>query len=168
MKTASSTCRSARSTSTTAWAAETASPPASSTACSPARHRLGAGLRRGPRRAGHDHSRRHQHRDPGRSRTPHQRRLCENRKIAASSRRGRHAGNHSPDQISNASASFPFCARETRPGARRGASHARRRVTVVEVTMTVPGAVDLLKELKREYGSEAAARLRHRNHCRPG
>ena len=27
-------------------------------------------------------------------------------------------------------------------------------VTVVEVTMTVPGAVDLLKELKREYGSE--------------
>ena len=26
-------------------------------------------------------------------------------------------------------------------------------VTVVEVTMTVPGAVDLLKELKREYGS---------------
>ena len=27
-------------------------------------------------------------------------------------------------------------------------------VTVVEVTMTVPGAVDLLKELKREYGDE--------------
>jgi len=27
-------------------------------------------------------------------------------------------------------------------------------VNVVEVTMTVPGAVDLLKELKREYGSE--------------
>lgn len=27
-------------------------------------------------------------------------------------------------------------------------------VTVVEVTMTVPGAVDLLKELKSEYGSE--------------
>ena len=27
-------------------------------------------------------------------------------------------------------------------------------VTVVEVTMTVPGAVDLLKELRREYGSE--------------
>jgi 2-dehydro-3-deoxyphosphogluconate aldolase/(4S)-4-hydroxy-2-oxoglutarate aldolase len=27
-------------------------------------------------------------------------------------------------------------------------------VTVVEVTMTVPGAVDLLVELKREYGSE--------------
>jgi len=27
-------------------------------------------------------------------------------------------------------------------------------VTVVEVTMTVPGAVDLLAELKREYGSE--------------
>ena len=27
-------------------------------------------------------------------------------------------------------------------------------VTVVEVTMTVPGAVDLLKELKREYGAE--------------
>jgi 2-dehydro-3-deoxyphosphogluconate aldolase/(4S)-4-hydroxy-2-oxoglutarate aldolase len=27
-------------------------------------------------------------------------------------------------------------------------------VTVVEVTMTVPGAVDLLKELKREYGSQ--------------
>jgi 2-dehydro-3-deoxyphosphogluconate aldolase/(4S)-4-hydroxy-2-oxoglutarate aldolase len=27
-------------------------------------------------------------------------------------------------------------------------------VTVVEVTMTVPGAVDLLKELKREYGGE--------------
>jgi 2-dehydro-3-deoxyphosphogluconate aldolase/(4S)-4-hydroxy-2-oxoglutarate aldolase len=27
-------------------------------------------------------------------------------------------------------------------------------VTVVEVTMTVPGAVDLLKELKREYGSK--------------
>ena len=26
-------------------------------------------------------------------------------------------------------------------------------ITVVEVTMTVPGAVDLLKELKREYGS---------------
>src|SRR5579859_7415598 len=26
-------------------------------------------------------------------------------------------------------------------------------VTVVEVTMTVPGAIDLLKELKREYGS---------------
>ena len=26
-------------------------------------------------------------------------------------------------------------------------------VTVVEVTMTVPGAVDLLKELKKEYGS---------------
>jgi 2-dehydro-3-deoxyphosphogluconate aldolase/(4S)-4-hydroxy-2-oxoglutarate aldolase len=27
-------------------------------------------------------------------------------------------------------------------------------VTVVEVTMTVPGAVDLLKELKKEYGSD--------------
>src|ERR1039457_2669566 len=27
-------------------------------------------------------------------------------------------------------------------------------VTIVEVTMTVPGAVDLLKELKREYGSD--------------
>ena len=27
-------------------------------------------------------------------------------------------------------------------------------VTVVEVTMTVPGAIDLLKELKKEYGSE--------------
>ena len=27
-------------------------------------------------------------------------------------------------------------------------------VTVVEVTMTVPGAVDLLKELKQEYGSK--------------
>lgn len=27
-------------------------------------------------------------------------------------------------------------------------------VTVVEVTMTVPGAIDLLKELKREYGSQ--------------
>jgi 2-dehydro-3-deoxyphosphogluconate aldolase/(4S)-4-hydroxy-2-oxoglutarate aldolase len=27
-------------------------------------------------------------------------------------------------------------------------------VTVVEVTMTVPGAVDLLKELKQEYGAE--------------
>jgi 2-dehydro-3-deoxyphosphogluconate aldolase / (4S)-4-hydroxy-2-oxoglutarate aldolase len=27
-------------------------------------------------------------------------------------------------------------------------------VTVVEVTMTVPGAIDLLKELKREYGAE--------------
>jgi 2-dehydro-3-deoxyphosphogluconate aldolase/(4S)-4-hydroxy-2-oxoglutarate aldolase len=27
-------------------------------------------------------------------------------------------------------------------------------VTVVEVTMTVPGAVDLLKELKQEYGNE--------------
>jgi 2-dehydro-3-deoxyphosphogluconate aldolase/(4S)-4-hydroxy-2-oxoglutarate aldolase len=27
-------------------------------------------------------------------------------------------------------------------------------VTVVEVTMTVPGAVDLLKELKEEYGSK--------------
>ena len=27
-------------------------------------------------------------------------------------------------------------------------------VTVVEVTMTVPGAVDLLKELKREYGGQ--------------
>jgi 2-dehydro-3-deoxyphosphogluconate aldolase/(4S)-4-hydroxy-2-oxoglutarate aldolase len=27
-------------------------------------------------------------------------------------------------------------------------------VTVVEVTMTVPGAVDLLKELKREYGAK--------------
>jgi 2-dehydro-3-deoxyphosphogluconate aldolase/(4S)-4-hydroxy-2-oxoglutarate aldolase len=27
-------------------------------------------------------------------------------------------------------------------------------VTVVEVTMTVPGAVDLLKELKNEYGTE--------------
>ena len=27
-------------------------------------------------------------------------------------------------------------------------------VTVVEVTMTVPGAVDLLKELKKEYGSK--------------
>src|SRR3569833_957194 len=26
-------------------------------------------------------------------------------------------------------------------------------VTVVEVTMTVPGAIDLLKELKQEYGS---------------
>ncbi len=26
-------------------------------------------------------------------------------------------------------------------------------VTVVEVTMTVPGAIDLLKELKKEYGS---------------
>src|ERR1700752_3943627 len=28
-------------------------------------------------------------------------------------------------------------------------------VTVVEVTMTVPGAVDLLKELKQEHGSKA-------------
>jgi 2-dehydro-3-deoxyphosphogluconate aldolase/(4S)-4-hydroxy-2-oxoglutarate aldolase len=27
-------------------------------------------------------------------------------------------------------------------------------VTVVEVTMTVPGAIDLLKDLKREYGSQ--------------
>lgn len=27
-------------------------------------------------------------------------------------------------------------------------------VTVVEVTMTVPGAIDVLKELKREYGSK--------------
>ncbi len=27
-------------------------------------------------------------------------------------------------------------------------------VTVVEVTMTVPGAIDLLKELKQEYGSK--------------
>jgi len=27
-------------------------------------------------------------------------------------------------------------------------------VTVVEVTMTVPGAIDLLKELKKEYGSD--------------
>lgn len=27
-------------------------------------------------------------------------------------------------------------------------------VTVVEVTMTVPGAIDLLKELRREYGNE--------------
>ena len=27
-------------------------------------------------------------------------------------------------------------------------------VTVVEVTMTVPGAIDLLKELKREYGNK--------------
>jgi 2-dehydro-3-deoxyphosphogluconate aldolase/(4S)-4-hydroxy-2-oxoglutarate aldolase len=27
-------------------------------------------------------------------------------------------------------------------------------VTVVEVTMTVPGAIDLLKELKKEYGSK--------------
>jgi len=27
-------------------------------------------------------------------------------------------------------------------------------VTVVEVTMTVPGAIDLLKELKQEYGSD--------------
>ncbi|MGD0097742.1 MAG: bifunctional 4-hydroxy-2-oxoglutarate aldolase/2-dehydro-3-deoxy-phosphogluconate aldolase [Terracidiphilus sp.] len=27
-------------------------------------------------------------------------------------------------------------------------------VTVVEVTMTVPGAIDVLKELKREYGAE--------------
>ncbi len=27
-------------------------------------------------------------------------------------------------------------------------------VTVVEVTMTVPGAVDLLSELKKEYGSK--------------
>jgi 2-dehydro-3-deoxyphosphogluconate aldolase/(4S)-4-hydroxy-2-oxoglutarate aldolase len=26
-------------------------------------------------------------------------------------------------------------------------------VTVVEVTMTVPGAIDVLKELKQEYGS---------------
>ena len=27
-------------------------------------------------------------------------------------------------------------------------------VTVVEVTMTVPGAVELLKELKKEYGND--------------
>jgi 2-dehydro-3-deoxyphosphogluconate aldolase / (4S)-4-hydroxy-2-oxoglutarate aldolase len=27
-------------------------------------------------------------------------------------------------------------------------------VTIVEVTMTVPGAIDLLRELKREYGSQ--------------
>jgi len=27
-------------------------------------------------------------------------------------------------------------------------------VTVVEVTMTVPGAVDLLRELKHEYGAD--------------
>ena len=27
-------------------------------------------------------------------------------------------------------------------------------VTVVEVTMTVPGAIDLLKELKQKYGSQ--------------
>lgn len=27
-------------------------------------------------------------------------------------------------------------------------------ITVIEVTMTVPGAIDLLKELKRDYGSE--------------
>jgi 2-dehydro-3-deoxyphosphogluconate aldolase/(4S)-4-hydroxy-2-oxoglutarate aldolase len=27
-------------------------------------------------------------------------------------------------------------------------------VTVVEVTMTVPGAIELLKELKKEYGSK--------------
>ena len=41
-------------------------------------------------------------------------------------------------------------------------------VTVVEVTMTVPGAMDVLKELKREYGATAPARLRHRHHCRRG
>ena len=27
-------------------------------------------------------------------------------------------------------------------------------VNIVEVTMTVPGAIDLLKELKREYGND--------------
>ena len=41
-------------------------------------------------------------------------------------------------------------------------------VTIVEVTMTVPGAIDLLKELKKEYGSTAPARLRHRDHRRSG
>ena len=41
-------------------------------------------------------------------------------------------------------------------------------VSIVEVTMTVPGAVDLLKELKHEYGDEAPARLRHRHHRRSG
>ena len=41
-------------------------------------------------------------------------------------------------------------------------------VTVVEVTMTVPGAIDLLKELKKAYGSKLSARLRHRHHRRSG
>ena len=36
-------------------------------------------------------------------------------------------------------------------------------VTVVEVTMTVPGAVELLRELKKEHGDDPA-RLRHRDY----
>jgi hypothetical protein len=65
--------RSARSRSATAWAAATALPPASSTACLRQAHRVGRALRRGARRAGHDHSRRHQHGHAGRSGTHHQR-----------------------------------------------------------------------------------------------
>ncbi len=36
-------------------------------------------------------------------------------------------------------------------------------VTVVEVTMTVPGAVDLLKELEKRVRSEASAGLGNRD-----
>ena len=41
-------------------------------------------------------------------------------------------------------------------------------VTIVEVTMTVPGAVDLLKELSKEYGRKLLARLGYRHHRRSG
>ncbi len=41
-------------------------------------------------------------------------------------------------------------------------------VTIVEVTMTVPGAIDLLKELKKSIRIAASARLRNRDHCRSG
>ena len=37
-------------------------------------------------------------------------------------------------------------------------------VTVVEVTMTVPNAVHLLKELKKEHGAKILLGLRHGNH----
>ena len=45
-------------------------------------NRLGRALRRGPRRAGHDHPRRHQHGHAGRSRTRHERRQRPHRALA--------------------------------------------------------------------------------------
>ena len=39
-------------------------------------------------------------------------------------------------------------------------------IPIIELTMTVPGAIDVIRELKRSMDGERADRRRHRTRCK--
>ena len=86
--------------------------------------------------------------------TSDQRRLRAHRALDWRKRKRKPCRNHS-SKSSNASASSRCCApKVSRQGRAVVEAMIAGGVTVVEVTMTVPGAIDLLRELKKEYADE--------------